>query len=449
MININNNQERYVFTVSELNNDIKGILEERYPFIWISGEISNLSKPASGHVYFTLKDNKSQISAVMFKGQARNLSFDLENGINVTGLGRIGVYEPRGNYQIIFEFIEPKGTGALQLAFEQLKQKLAEEGLFDDKLKQPIPELPQKISVITSPTGAVIHDIVTVLARRFPNIHIEILPVKVQGSGADREIAEAFSIINARKNSDVIILARGGGSLEDFQPFNSELTARSIFNSEIPVISAIGHETDFTIADFAADLRAPTPSAAAELVIPQKSELKEKCRRLIKELVSVFSTHLKNNKRVLDSICSRLIDPKRKIQDFRLKLDDFTCRLSRLLQSLILHKKEYLEWNRINLLSYSPNKKLTMHRNLLEQYNNNLLNLMNNIASESKYQFNVLTEKLGTLNPRSILSRGYSITRTIPEAFIVTDSQNMEIDQQIEVLLAKGSLTCTIKGKKE
>jgi len=449
------NEQRHVFSVSELNKEIKGILEDRYPFIWISGEISNISTPASGHTYFTLKDRKSQISAVMFRGQNRNLSFDLENGIDITGLGRISVYEPRGTYQVIFEFIEPKGLGALQLAYEQLKQKLSDEGLFDESLKKPLPVLPQKISVITSPTGAVIHDIITVLGRRFSNIPIEIVPVKVQGTGADHEIAEALSILNERQNTDIIIIARGGGSLEDFQPFNSELTARAIFASDIPVISAVGHETDFTISDFAADLRAPTPSVAAELVTPQKSELKSRCDRLIRDLSLNFRNHLNYNRMLLDSIACKLIDPKRKIHDFRLKLDDYTLRLSRLIKFIyfhrncLSHKREYLDWHNRNLIASSPDKTVNKHRNRLEQSNYNILNLINNLISNRYHQFNVLNEKLSTLNPGAILSRGYSITRTIPGAHVIKDSNHTEIGQQIEILLARGSLTSVIKGKNE
>ena len=259
-------EQRRIYTVSDLTADIKYILEDKFPFVWICGEISNFRVPASGHFYFTLKADNAQINVVMFRSQNRNLRFVPENGMSVTGLGRISVYEPRGAYQIIFEYLEPEGAGAIQLAYEQLKARLVEEGIFDEKHKKPLPYLPQKISIITSPTGTVVHDILKIINRRFSNVHIEIIPVKVQGEGSEDEIAAALKLLNARDDSDIAIIARGGGSFEDFHAFNSEVVARSIFKSEIPIISAVGHETDFSIADFVADLRAPTPSAAAELV---------------------------------------------------------------------------------------------------------------------------------------------------------------------------------------
>ncbi|MBW2248999.1 MAG: exodeoxyribonuclease VII large subunit, partial [Deltaproteobacteria bacterium] len=226
----------HIYTVSELTANVKVLLEDNFSFIWICGEISNIRIPASGHFYFTLKDEKAQINAVMFRGQNRNLKFMPEDGMSVKGIGRVSVYEPRGAYQIILEYLEPKGTGAIQLAFEQLKERLSAEGLFDEKYKTPLPFLPRKISIITSPTGAVIHDILKIVNRRFPSIPMEIIPVKVQGDGSDKEIVSGLETINARSDSDVVILARGGGSLEDFHAFNSEEVARAIFASKIPVI---------------------------------------------------------------------------------------------------------------------------------------------------------------------------------------------------------------------
>ncbi|MCK4793478.1 MAG: exodeoxyribonuclease VII large subunit, partial [Desulfobacteraceae bacterium] len=265
--------ERRIYTVTELTHNIKDFLEEAFPFVWITGEISNFRIPVSGHFYFTIKDSGAQISAVMFRGQNRNLRFQPEDGMAVIAMGRLNVYETKGIYQIIIEYLEPEGVGVLQLAFEHLKKRLAAEGLFDEKHKLPLPFLPQKIAVVTSPTGAVIRDIINVIDRRFPNMTVEIAPVKVQGEQAAEEIVEAIELLNDRNDADVIVVARGGGSLEDLQAFNSEVVARAIFSSEIPVVSAVGHETDFTIADFTADLRAPTPSAAAELIVPVKNDL--------------------------------------------------------------------------------------------------------------------------------------------------------------------------------
>ena len=245
----NADTQRKIFTVSELNADIKNLLEQQFPFIWIYGEISNFRVPASGHFYFTLKDADAQISAVMFRGQQRHLKFRPSDGMGVTGMGRVSVYEPRGTYQIILEYLEPSGIGALQVAFEKLKKQLAAEGLFDDQHKRSLPFIPRKISLITSPTGAVVHDLLNVIQRRFAGIRIEILPISVQGAAAVEQIVDALELLNARADSDVAILARGGGSLEDLQAFNSEAVARAIFQSQIPIISAIGHETDTTLID--------------------------------------------------------------------------------------------------------------------------------------------------------------------------------------------------------
>jgi len=264
-----------VLSVTELTLRIKFLLESSFETFWVEGEISNLRRPGSGHIYFTLKDEKSQVRAVIFRPALKSIRFDLEDGMQVILRARLNVYEPRGEYQLIADAAEPKGLGALQKAFEQLKIRLQEEGLFDPVHKKPIPFLPRKIGVITSPSGAVIRDILTITRRRFPSIDILIAPVRVQGMEASQEIVEAIADMNAHGKADVIILARGGGSLEDLAPFNDERVARAIFNSRIPVISAVGHEIDFTIADFVADLRAPTPSAAAELVVPIRRELRD------------------------------------------------------------------------------------------------------------------------------------------------------------------------------
>ncbi len=404
-MNISGNTTRQqIYTISELTADIKDLLEENFPFIWVSGEIFNFHKAASGHVYFTLKDKTSQISSVMFRGQNRNLRFDPENGMDITGLGRINVYEDRGVYQIIFEYLEPMGIGALQVAFEQLKMRLSEEGLFDKHHKKPLPHIPQKISVITSPTGAVIRDILTVTDRRFPNVHIEVIPVKVQGKGADKEIVSAVELLNMRGDSDVAILARGGGALEDLQAFNSENVARAVFLSEIPIISAVGHETDVTIADFVADFRAPTPSAAAELVVPLKDNLVRECKGLSAALASRFYRDIERRRTLVNDLTERLTDPKRKIQNLRLKADDLANRLVRIFMNDMRQRRERLSWR---------------------------------------------TDRLKALSPLAILTRGYSIARTIPGATVVRNSEEVSKGQNLEIMLAEGSLICCVEGKSE
>ncbi|MFC1509440.1 exodeoxyribonuclease VII large subunit [Candidatus Omnitrophota bacterium] len=277
---------KYIYKVSELTSHIKTILEDSFPNIWIEGEISNFKAPFSGHFYFTLKDDKSELKSVFFKSSNEKVKFDIKDGMHVICRGRIGIYEKQGVYQLYVSRMEPKGIGALQLAFEQLKERLFKEGLFDEARKKPIPLLPERIGIVTSPTGAAIRDILNVLKRRFPNVEVIINPVKVQGDEAKEEIVRAINDFNKLNNIDVMIVGRGGGSLEDLWAFNEEVVARAIYNSKIPVISAVGHEIDWTISDFVADLRAATPSVAAELAIVNKNELIERLDIIEKTLKS-------------------------------------------------------------------------------------------------------------------------------------------------------------------
>lgn len=295
-----------IFTVSELTKSVRGLLEGHFSEVWVSGEISNFRSPGSGHYYFTLKDETAQLSCVMFRGLNAKLPFKLEDGLEVICRGRLTVYESRGQYQIVVDYCEPKGLGALQLAFEQLKKKLQAEGLFDPAHKKKLPFLPHKIGVVTSPTGAAIRDILNILGRRWPGVNILIVPVRVQGEGSAEEVAKAIGWLNVREDIDVMIVGRGGGSLEDLWAFNEEIVARAIFASRIPVISAVGHEIDFTIADFVADVRAPTPSAAAELAVPNRDDL---------------LTSLMDIKRRLFRC------PTRRFPDFLQRLDDLRARL--------------------------------------------------------------------------------------------------------------------------
>jgi exodeoxyribonuclease VII large subunit len=442
-------QARKVYTVSELNAVIKSLLEERFPFIWIVGEISNFRIPLSGHFYFTLKDETSQINAVMFRGQHRQLKFEPEDGMRVTGMGRLSVYEPRGSYQIILEYLEPSGVGGLQIAYEKLKARLAEEGLFDQQHKKTIPFLPHKIALITSPSGAVVHDMLNIIDRRFSNMQIEVFPVKVQGTGAEYEILEALEMLNDRTGVDVAILARGGGSIEDLQAFNSERVARAIFASKVPIIAAIGHETDYTIADFVADLRAPTPSAAAELAVPVKYELLQQVNDISADLKYRIRHTIERLWQTLTDISKRLIDPRRQIQDRRMRLDDFASRLSRRILILLNRKNEQLGWWSDRLLSLNPITRIHNFHKVVEQYGYNLLKTFHIIKSHKSTQLREHTARLETLNPIAILERGYSITRTIPDLRVVLDPKTVSINQNLQVLVAKGTLTCRVKDKSE
>jgi len=446
MVKSNNGQiKQRIYSVSELTLSIKSLLEDKFPFVWISGEISNFRIPVSGHFYFTVKDEKAQINAVMFRGQNRNLKFAPGDGLSIIGLGRISVYEPRGSYQIIFELLEPLGIGALQIAFEQLKARLSNEGLFDEKHKRPLPFLPKKISVITSPTGSVVHDILKIVYRRFPNLQVEIIPVKVQGDDSEKNIVSAFELLNLRSEtrdrSDAVILARGGGSIEDLSAFNSEKVARAVSGSKIPVISAIGHETDFTISDFVADLRASTPSAAAELIVNNKDELVSRCAGIKNLLISCFLNQIEH----LKIKSKRLINPKRKIQDIRLKIDDLTSRLIRMLENNLNLKKERLAWRTDNLQANNPLIRIRKLNEKLQQSNDSLLIYIKICLDNKHYLLRELSSRLNALSPLSILARGYSITRTIPEAVIVADAKDVVIGQDIEVMFAKNSLICRVE----
>ena len=440
---------RKIYTVSELNANIKSLLEEQFPFIWIVAEISNFRTPLSGHFYFTLKDEESQLNAVMFRGQQQHLKFKPEDGMRITGMGRLSVYEPRGTYQIILEYLEPSGIGALQVAFEKLKAQLAAEGLFDEKHKKAIPFLPHKIALVTSPTGAVVHDMLNIIDRRFYNMDIQVFPVKVQGNGAEEEIITALKHLNQQVDIDVAILARGGGSLEDLQAFNSEGVARAVFTSEIPIISAIGHETDYTIVDFVADLRAPTPSAAAELAVPIKSELLQKLKGISEDLKYRMANTIDRLEVNLRDLSQRLVDPRKQIEDWRLRIDDYTTRLVRYIQILLDRQKERFQWWTGRLVNNSPAHLLRSLNVIVEQNKYKIIKSLNKNIDNKSARLRELRIQLETLSPIAILKRGYSITRTIPDLDLVFDPRMVSIEQDLEVMVAKGTLTCRVKGKSE
>jgi exodeoxyribonuclease VII large subunit len=437
----------HIYTVSELNRKIKAILEQNFPFVWITGEISNFRMPSSGHHYLTLKDETSQIQTVMFRGQNQHLKFFPEDGMAVTGLGRISVFEPRGSYQVILEYLEPKGVGALQVAYEQLKKKLEDEGLFDDHYKKPLPFLPEKIGLITSPTGAVVYDILHIVRRRFPGIPIDIVPVRVQGDGAIADIVSAVELLNRLRSVDIVILARGGGSLEDLQAFNSEAVARAIFASELPIVSAVGHETDYTIADFTADLRAPTPSAAAELTVPIKGDLYRKINELRYVIILNIQRYIKNYRAQVDSLRERLADPKKKLIDHRLKLDEDAGRLTRAMMNQIHLRRERLAWKCDKLSYNNPKSYVIRLKEKLERTSRLLQQSMQLCVSDRSARLREIDAKLDSLSPTAILARGFSITRTLPETSIVRDSAAVSRGQALEIVLAKGTLTCDVKEK--
>ncbi len=431
---------RKVYTVSQLTDQIKAVLEDKYAMVWISGEISNLRIPPSGHAYFTLKDPKAQISAVMFRGQLGRLKFDIEDGMVLVALGRISVYPPRGNYQIILEYIEPQGAGALQIAFEQLKRRLSDEGLFSQESKVTLPFLPLRIGVITSPTGAVIRDIIRVLSRRYYNVIIDIYPVRVQGVQSPSEIVQAIELANRLQRNDLLILARGGGSLEDLAPFNDEGVARAIFASQIPLVSAVGHETDYTIADFVADTRAPTPSAAAEIIMPVKhdlqsriAELRFRCDRTMRHACQRMRLRLAQVNRLI-------VHPGKKVEDLRLHVDQLGDRIRRNLSDRVRERKDRLDRASAALRANSPVHRLASYRSKIEVLSLKSLQKINNYIQQISEKYKRLHALLGAVNPSAILSRGYSITRTLPDGRIVMDAADVSPGQLLEIQLARGKV---------
>ncbi len=440
--------DRQVYSVTELTRAIKFSLETEFRQVWIEGEISNLRIPSSGHMYVTIKDKDSQIKAVMFRSSKSRLKFEPKDGDQIVARGKITVYEPRGEYQIVIDCIEPKGIGALQRAFQQLKEKLSKEGLFSEELKKGLPLLPQKIGIVTSPTGAAIRDILKVIDRRFPNINILISPVKVQGEGAANEIACAIEDLNKINDIDVIIVGRGGGSIEDLWPFNEEIVARAIFNSEIPVISAVGHEIDFTISDFVADLRAPTPSAAAELVVKNKNELLGNIVALNKRLLNIIRGTLLESKVLLKNLASRKVlrDPLTPIHEKQQRLDEVTLRIERATKSYFRIQKEKVRTSKKHLLLLNPLVKVKQHKVVLLELEKKFITRMNYTLTMLRNSLEATMKRLDSVSPLSVLERGFAICRTHPKGTIVKDSKTISAGELVKVELSKGKLLCNIKS---
>ena len=389
------------FTVSEISRGIRTSLEHKFSNIGVLGEISNVRKPSSGHIYLTLKDKNSQLQAVVFRNSASRIKFELKDGMEVISFGSITVYEPRGQYQLIINKIEPKGIGALQLAFQQLKEKLEKEGLFDSAHKKPLPFIPQKIGIVTSPTGAAIKDILNIIDRRLANVEILIYPVKVQGEGAAQEIAEAITGLNSDSDIDVIIAGRGGGSMEDLWAFNEEVVARSIYSSRIPIISAVGHEIDITIADLVADKRALTPSEAGELVVPRKDLLIEKIEKVKARLLQSLTGKLRLSKEKLVRIANSyaMKKPFDRLNRWQQRLDEFAQRLN--------------------------------------------LNITHALNTERE-KLSGIAGKLESLSPLKVLKRGYAITTRLENSKPLRNIIDLSKGDKIKINLSKGSIISEI-----
>jgi exodeoxyribonuclease VII large subunit len=436
---------RYILTVSELTQEIKDVLEDRFSDVWVEGEISNLRLPPSQHIYFTLKDDFSQVRAVLFRAQARTLRFVPKDGLHVICKGRVSLYEKRGDYQLILESVEPKGIGALQLAFLQLKEKLEKEGLFDPARKKPIPMLPRKIGIITSPTGAVIQDMLHILRRRFENLHILLYPVRVQGEGASSEIVEAIDYFNKWAEVDVIIVGRGGGSLEDLWAFNEERVARAIYHSKIPVISAVGHETDYTMADFVADLRAPTPSAAAELVVRDRREIENTIHSLESRLEGQIFQTLQEYRAHLSHLIKIFKEPGKKVEEYFLRVDDFVNRLRLYAAWGLKRKEEKCLRLSESLLLRSPIQRIRNLRSVISEVKRRLMQSIKYSVEIQRQRVTGILGKLDSLSPLSILQRGYSITRQLPSLQILREATRVKEGDKVEVTLHRGILLCSVE----
>jgi exodeoxyribonuclease VII large subunit len=421
------NSQRAVLTVGQLTERLRGVVEEQFPAVWVEGEISNFRFYGSGHAYFTLKDETAQLRAVLFRTRLRRLRFEPGDGQHVLAFGSLEVYVQRGEYQLVVELLEPRGLGALQLAFEQLKARLGAEGLFDATRKRPLPRFPRKIGIVTSPSGAAIRDMLKIIGRRFAGLHILIAPCRVQGDGAASEIVEGLAALNAVGDVDVIIVGRGGGSLEDLWAFNEEAVARAIVASKVPVISAVGHEVDVTIADFAADLRAATPSAAAELVVREKAAVAESLALVRSRMRRAVARPLRDLIRRVDELQGRLHHAGRGVH------------------RRAAHRVELLS---ARLRAVSPFARLRADRHRLERLETRLTGAMRRRLVERQHRLAGAAGRLDSLSPLAVLGRGYSLSRAA-DGRIVRAARQVRPGDPLSVLLHEGSLDCRVERARE
>ena len=449
---ISHSDNTNIYSVSALNRSVSNLLEQEFGWIWVEGEISNLAQPASGHIYFSLKDNSAQVSCAMFKGRKRSLKFQPENGKQVLVRAKVSLYQPRGNYQLIVDKMEEAGDGALQRQFEQLKIKLAGEGLFDEDIKQAIPELPEGIAIITSKTGAAIHDVLSVIERRFPSIPVKLFPVPVQGSEAAPAICNAISLIGETVNSgdlncDVILLVRGGGSLEDLWSFNEETVARAIFNCPLPIVSGIGHEVDVTIADYVADVRAATPTAAAETVTPDQSTWLQSFDWYQQRLQQLVSAKIERYQEKAQWLHRRLQQqhPETQLSYSRQRSDELLKRLTRISQSMFDFRQSKLTTLNAKLGAQNPTLLLKQNRQTTSYLASRLQRATLNLFTQKKSSLSNAARTLNTISPLQTLERGYSITLNDKGTPIVSVEQ-VKANDKIETRLFNGSIISHVES---
>jgi len=439
-----------IWTVSQITRRIKSLLEEQIGSVWVSGEISNWKLAASGHAYFTLKDKDSQIDAVIFKGSLRRVRFEPESGLEVLGHGRVTVYERRGNYQIVLDDMQPKGVGALQLAFEQLKKKLGAEGLFAEEHKKTLPMLPRRVGVVTSPTGAAIRDILNVLGRRFGNLHVLIHPARVQGEEAAGEIVEGIRTLDAY-GVDVIIVGRGGGSLEDLWPFNEEAVVRAVFEAATPIISAVGHEVDFALTDFAADLRAPTPSAAAELVVREQQALLERVETLRQRLTGGLSQWLERARYRLRAATGSFVfqRPEELLRQPRQECDELRMRLESVMTERLRVLRQRVDQASRTLSLLSPVNQVRQAYERLAVTRERLSRAMRGLTEQLRSRLRPAAAQLNALSPLAILSRGYALAWKQPGNTLIRNASDVSENDELRIQVGQGALRATVTAIEE
>ncbi|EAR60829.1 exodeoxyribonuclease VII large subunit [Neptuniibacter caesariensis] len=433
----------HALSVSELNRQARLLLERSFLTIEVTGEISNFVKPSSGHWYFTLKDDKAQVRCAMFKNRNQLIRFSPKQGDQVVVRAKVSLYEGRGDYQLICEFMSQDGGGSLQAAYEELKLKLNQEGLFGNEHKKPLPEHPARIGVVTSPTGAAIHDILTVLKRRFPGLPVTLYPTAVQGEDAPAQICKAIILAEAHQECDVLIVGRGGGSLEDLWPFNTEPVARTIFDCEIPVISAVGHEVDTVISDYVADVRAPTPSAAAELISPDQHQLKLRLRQQSERLQRQLNSVIQDANNRIYNLKSRLRHPGQQLREKAQRLDHLEIRLQQAAQLSLSGRKCRIENLRTRLQANTPQQRLLQHSERIKNFKSRLAQGILHKLEFNRQQLNKAAAQLNTVSPLATLERGYAIVQD-QQGKVLTDTHDSSVGDQIEARLHQGRMKCTI-----
>jgi exodeoxyribonuclease VII large subunit len=438
--------EREIFSVSQLNRQARQLLETHLPLLWVEGELSNVSIPSSGHWYFTLKDEQAQVRCCMFRNRNMSVRFKPQQGQHVLLRARVSLYEGRGDYQIIAEHMEEAGSGALQRAFDELKHKLSQEGLFNEAHKQVLPDLPKHIGVITSPSGAAIHDVLSVLERRFPGIPVTVIPVAVQGKESAAQIAKAIELANRAKLFDVLLLTRGGGSMEDLWSFNEEIVARAIFNSKLPIVSAVGHEVDFTIADFVADLRAPTPSAAAELLVPDGDDWLDKFIGFEVLLEEAMLRRLQQWQKHLLNLRQRLRHPRQRLEQQSQRLDNLELRLKNHIKNLLSSHNNRLKQLQIRQQAHHPRVRLQQLNQRLTENKQRLQQAQFRLVEHKRVALGEAVRMLNTLSPLNTLERGYAVITDAHTHQVITASDQVSAGTTVNARLAQGELICKIES---